>query len=119
MAPSTTPGEAKKPAEGPKMEGPKESKPEAPKESKSTATAAKLSDEELAGIKELPAAEQAAAIQQVSCPVSGHHLGEMGKPVKATAEGKTFYLCCEDCQEKVKTDPKGVVAKLDAQAGKK
>ena len=111
MTPPPPPADAKKPAEGPKMEGPKTGKAEAP--------AAKLSDEELAGIKELPAAEQEAAIKQVSCPVSSHHLGGMGKPVKVTAEGRTFYLCCEDCQEGVTKDPKGIIAKLDAQTAKK
>jgi hypothetical protein len=101
------PPDTKKPgAEGPKMEGPKTSNAEAP--------AAKLSDEELAGIKELPTGEQDAAIKQISCPVSGHHLGEMGKPIRVMAEGRTFYLCCEDCEGKVKSDPKAVIAKLDA-----
>ena len=111
IVPSTAPGDTKKPAEGPKMEGPKEGKAEAP--------AAKLSSEELAEIKKLPAAEQDAAIKQVVCPVSEHHLGSMEMPVKVTAEGRTFYLCCADCQEGLKADPKAVIAKLDAQAGKK
>ncbi len=111
MAPSTPPGDTKKPAEGPKMEGPKEGKAEAP--------AAKLSAEELAEIKKLPAAEQDAAIQQAVCPVSTHHLGSMEKPVKVTAEGRTFYLCCAECEDGLKADPKGVIAKLDAQASKK
>ena len=57
--------------------------------------AAKLSAEELAGIKELPQAEQDAAIAQAVCPVSTHNLGSMGKPLKVTAEGRTFYLCCD------------------------
>jgi len=75
--------------------------------------AAKLSADDLKGIKELPAAEQDAAIAQAVCPVSTHALGSMGKPVKVTAEGRTFYICCDDCQDKVKTDGKAVVAKLD------
>lgn len=37
----------------------------------------------------------------------------MGKPLKVTAEGRTFYLCCENCQKDVKADPKAVIAKLD------
>jgi hypothetical protein len=111
MVPPTTPGDVKKPADGPKMEGPKQGKAEAP--------AAKLSDEELAEIKKLPAAEQEAAIKQAVCPVSTHHLGSMEMPVKVTAEGRTFYLCCADCQDGLKADPKGIIAKLDAQAGKK
>ena len=43
----------------------------------------------------------------------------MGKPVKITAEGRTFFLCCEGCEEEIKADPKEFIAKLDAKAGKK
>ena len=42
----------------------------------------------------------------------------MEKPIKVTAEGRTFYLCCEGCEEDLKANPKAVIAKLD-QAGKK
>ena len=45
--------------------------------------------------------------------MSGDHLGSMGTPFKITAEGRTFYLCCDGCEDKVKEDPKGVLAKLD------
>ena len=54
-----------------------------------------------------------AALKQAVCPVSGEHLGSMGTPFKITAEGRTFYLCCDGCVDKVKEDPKGVLAKLD------
>jgi YHS domain-containing protein len=37
----------------------------------------------------------------------------MGKPIKVSAEGRTFFICCEGCEEKVKSDPKAVIAKLD------
>jgi YHS domain-containing protein len=112
MTPPPPPADVKKPAaDGPKMEPPKTGKADAP--------AATLSAEELAEIKKLPAAEQDAAIKQVVCPVSSHHLGSMEKPIKVTAEGRTFYLCCESCQDDLKADPKSVIAKLDAQAAKK
>jgi YHS domain-containing protein len=101
------PAETKKGDEPPAVEGPKA------ENSKTETKDAKLTAEELAAIKELPAADQAAAIQQVVCPVSSHHLGSMDKPVKVTAEGRTFYICCESCEDKVKSDPKGVIAKLD------
>ena len=91
----------------PKVEGPKTEGPQ------SGAAAVKLTTDELAAIKELPAAEQDQAIKQAVCPVSGEHLGEMGKPVKVQAEGRTFFLCCDNCEEKVKKDPKAVIAKLD------
>ena len=86
--------------EPPAVEGPKA------ENAKPDSEAAKLTADELAAIKELPAAEQAAAIQQAVCPVSTHHLGSMEKPVKVTAEGRTFYICCEGCEDKVKSDPK-------------
>ena len=56
---------------------------------------------------------QAVDLRNTVCPVSGDHLGNMGAPVKITAEGRTFYLCCKSCQDDVKADPKAVIAKLD------
>jgi hypothetical protein len=106
------PGEAKKPGESktnepPSLEPPKSETP------KPEAAAVKLTTEELAAIKELPAAEQDQAIKQAVCPVSNEHLGEMGKPVKVSAEGRTFFLCCDNCEKEVKANPKAVIAKLD------
>lgn len=108
IEPSTTPPSGKAEGAPPKVEGP--SKSETPKP---TGAAAKLSDKELANIKGLPQAEQDAAIAQAVCPVSGHHLGSMDKPLKVSAEGRTFYICCDGCEEEVKTKGKEVVAKLD------
>jgi hypothetical protein len=96
-----------KQAEPPKVEGPKT------ESTKPQAAAAKLADDELAEIKKLPAAEQDQAIKQAVCPVSSHSLGSMGMPIKVTAEGRTFFLCCDDCKEKVDKDPKAVIATLD------
>jgi YHS domain-containing protein len=95
--------------EAPKVEAPKIDPPkaDAPK-----TDASKLSTEELAEIKKLPAAEQDAAIKQVSCPISDEHLGAMGTPVKVSAEGKTFFLCCKSCKKDVDADPKAAIAKL-------
>ena len=76
------------------------------------AAAVKLTDDEVAEVKKLPAAEQAAALKQMVCPVSDEHLGAMAMPVKVTALGKTFYLCCESCKKELDRDPKAVVAKL-------
>jgi YHS domain-containing protein len=105
-------GESKKSEESKKDEPPKVEGPKA-EGSKGETGAVKLSADELAAIKELPVAEQAQAIKQAVCPVSGHNLGSIDKPVKVAAEGRTFFLCCEECQEKVKKDPKAVIAKLD------
>jgi hypothetical protein len=104
--PDTSPAAAtdKKADDSLKVEGPS---------TKPAGAAAKLTDEDLAGIKQLPKAEQDVAIAQVMCPVSSENLGGMGKPIKVTAEGRSFYLCCKNCEKDVKDDPKGVLAKLD------
>jgi hypothetical protein len=109
-APSAAPTAAPAPKgnEAPKIEGP--AKTDTAKPAGSTV---KLSTKELAGIKELPQAEQDAAIAQAVCPVSAHHLGSMGKPMKVTTEGRTFYICCDNCEEDVKTKGKEIVAELD------
>ena len=99
-----TPGPAKK-NEPPAIEG--------PKTENAPSSATKLGAEEIANIKKLPAAEQSAALAQMVCPVSDGPLGAMGKPIKATAEGRTFYLCCDHCEDEVKSNPKAVIAKLD------
>jgi hypothetical protein len=92
---------------GPKIEGP------SVEGDKAGAATGALPAANLAAIKELPADEQEAAIKQVSCPVSGEPLGSMGKPLKVSAEGRSFYLCCKGCEKEVKADPKSVLAKLD------
>ncbi len=66
----------------------------------------------------MPAAEQEQALKQAVCPVSGEHLGAMDKPIKISAEGRTFFLCCDNCEAEVKKDAKAVIAKLDAKAAK-
>jgi len=101
-----TPKADTKKTDAPKVEGPKVDAPKV--------DASKLSADEMAEIKKLPAAEQAAAIAQFSCPVGGpeDHLGSMGMPVKVTAEGKTFYICCDNCKKALDADPKKYVAKL-------
>ena len=98
----------KKGEDAPKLEPPSKTDTAKP-----TGATAKLAADELAAIKELPQADQDAAIAQAVCPVSTHNLGSMGKPLKVSAEGRSFYICCDSCEDKVKTDGKEVVAKLD------
>jgi YHS domain-containing protein len=107
IKPATPPADSKKVDEALKVEGPKA------ENSKSSEGAEKLSADELAAIKKLPANEQELAIKQLVCPVSSENLGSMGKPHKVTAEGKTFYLCCQGCEKDLKADPKAVIAKLE------
>jgi YHS domain-containing protein len=115
-APEATPAEKPAPSsEAPKVEAPspspkEEAKPEAKDEGK--AAAVKLEPEEIAEIKKLPAADAEVALKQMVCPVSGEHLGSMDVPVKVSALGKTFFLCCKSCNKDVKDNPAEVVAKL-------
>ncbi|GAC1474522.1 MAG: hypothetical protein NVSMB9_25040 [Isosphaeraceae bacterium] len=87
------------------------SKGDASKDKAKTA-GVKLNADEIAEVKKLPANEQDAALAQVVCPVSDEHLGTMGVPIKVSAEGKTFYLCCKGCKKEVDAHPKDVLAKL-------
>jgi hypothetical protein len=98
---------SKKSDDGPKLDGPKADN------SKSGGDASSFTAKQLAAIKQLPEAEQAVAIKQLVCPVNGGPLGAMGKPYKVTAEGRSFYLCCDGCEDEVKADPKAIIAKLD------
>lgn len=72
-----------------------------------------LSQEEIDQIKKLPAEEQAKALAQVVCIVSGEHLGSMGTPVKVESDGKVAYLCCKGCVEDFQKDPAAALAKLE------
>ena len=103
--PAATGAESRQ-ADAPSLEGPKTD------ESVETGKPVTLTDEEIARVKKLPEDEQAAAMAQAVCPVSGHHLGFMGVPAKTTALGRTIYLCCSGCEEDVKADPEAVIAKL-------
>lgn len=44
------------------------------------------------------------AIQKV-CPVTGAKLGSMGKPLRATADGRTVFLCCAGCKDELAASP--------------
>jgi hypothetical protein len=72
-----------------------------------------LTDKDLEQIKKLDEADQKLAIDQKNCPISGQHLGGMGKPIKKVVDGRTVFLCCDGCIEDFDKDPKAAVAKLD------
>jgi hypothetical protein len=104
---TTAPKEAEPKSDAPSLEGPKT---EAPKNGGDTI---KLAAAEIAAIEKLPAADQEQALKQAVCPASGEHLGAMGVPVKVSAQGRSFFLCCKGCLDDVKADPQGIIAKLD------
>ena len=106
--PATPPAGELKPAPAPDAPA-----VDAPKDNAPKAAAVSLSEEEIAAIKQLPAAEQPLAVKQLVCPVSGENLGSMEKPIKVEAKGQAFFLCCASCEKKVKSDPDAVLAKLN------
>ena len=62
--------------------------------------------------RSFPQSDANQALKQLLCPVSGENLGSMGVPLKVTAAGQTFFLCCKGCNKDVQDDPAAVVAKL-------
>jgi hypothetical protein len=109
-APATAPA-----VDMPKIEAPQPTpapKEEPKEEGKSAAAAKSLSSDELAEVKKLPESDADQALKQLQCPVSGENLGSMGVPLKVTAAGQTFFLCCKGCNKDVQDDPAAVVAKL-------
>jgi len=108
------------PAEAPKAEAPKADAPkiEAPKTDTPKIEAPKnesaaLNGEEKAEIAKLASKEdQALALAQATCLISGEHLGAMGVPIKVSAEGKSAFLCCKGCVKDFEKDPKAALAKL-------
>jgi YHS domain-containing protein len=67
------------------------------------------------GMAGLSDADTAAAKKQRICPVSGEVLGAMGKPYKVTIQGRTVFLCCPGCEEKLRNDPDKYLSKLEKQ----
>jgi len=72
-----------------------------------------LNDEEINNLKSLPEEDRKLALEQKICPVSGDHLGAEGMtPYKVTVKGQTVMLCCDGCEEAIKSDPDKYLAKL-------
>ena len=119
----TTPGQTPDmPAETPDMPAETPDMPAAPDmPDTTTETPAKepqasvtLSEEQIASINELPEAEAAKALAQKVCPVSGEPLGDMGKPIKVTAEGENVFLCCTGCKADFEAEPAKYLAKVES-----
>lgn len=51
------------------------------------------------------------ALQKV-CPVTGARLGSMGKPLRENVDGRTVFLCCAGCQEKLAAKPEFYLGRL-------
>jgi hypothetical protein len=52
-----------------------------------------------------PADEELLIAVQKVCPVTGAKLGSMGKPIRASANGRTIFLCCAGCEDKLAARP--------------
>lgn len=60
-----------------------------------------------------PADREAAAAQRWCPAMPGDRLGAMGPPIKVTIEGKSVFLCCEDCKANALGNPKATLAKVE------
>ncbi|MEX2112975.1 MAG: hypothetical protein WD845_07300, partial [Pirellulales bacterium] len=67
-----------------------------------------------AALAKLPSADRAAAEAQQFCAVlHDSRLGSMGMPVKVQIEGKTVFLCCENCVKQAKAKPRETLEHLE------
>jgi Cu(I)/Ag(I) efflux system membrane fusion protein len=64
------------------------------------------------GLKELSPEDYKSAMAQHMCPVSGEMLGTMGAPEKVDVNGKSVWICCDGCKDKLLADPDKYLAKL-------
>lgn len=71
-----------------------------------------LDEDVVASLSELSEADRNAALAQKICPVGEQPLGSMGKPPKVTVNGQEVFLCCEGCEEDLRSDPEKYLAKL-------
>ena len=65
------------------------------------------------GLKELSPEDYKSAMAQHMCPVSGEMLGTMGAPEKVDVNGKSVWICCDGCKDKLLADPEKYLAKLN------
>lgn len=65
-----------------------------------------------AALAKLPEEERAAAERQRICPVTRLPLGSMGKPPRLEVEGRSVFICCEGCENRLRADPMKFLAEL-------
>jgi Cu(I)/Ag(I) efflux system membrane fusion protein len=71
------------------------------------------------GLFLLDAADQVLAGKQKLCPVTGKPLGSMGKPVKITVRGRTVFLCCDGCEDRLQANPEKYLPQSGDNSGTK
>lgn len=55
--------------------------------------------------------ESLIAMQKI-CPVTGAKLGSMGKPIRQNIQGRTVFLCCAGCEDKLAAKPDYYIGRL-------
>lgn len=69
-------------------------------------------DKMIKGLANLSESDQASAMKQHMCPVSGEMLGTMGEPIKVTVKDQEVWICCNSCKDDLLADPDKYLAKL-------
>ncbi|WP_442483366.1 hypothetical protein [Aeoliella sp. SH292] len=65
-----------------------------------------------AALATLSPEDRALAEKQQTCPVTDELLGSMGTPIKVTVEGREVFLCCQGCEDEIKSNFAKYEAKL-------
>jgi len=71
-----------------------------------------LDAETVEAMSQLTDETRPAALAQETCPVSDKALGSMGKPLMVTVDGRQVFLCCDGCEQDIKTEPGKYLSKL-------
>jgi hypothetical protein len=109
-SPAPSPNPAPSPAPAPKPDDHEAA--DAKPAKKLDIVAAKLNEKELGNVGKLDEADRKVALEQKLCPISGAHLGAMGKPVKLMLKDQTVFLCCDSCEEDATAKPEAALARL-------
>lgn len=72
---------------------------------KATEGTAPQPTEPIVVVTEATGADQVAVKRQQICPVTDSPLGEHGTPLKMTIDGRSLFVCCQGCIQKVQANP--------------
>jgi Cu(I)/Ag(I) efflux system membrane fusion protein len=63
-------------------------------------------------LEKLSEEDRTLARRQQICPVAEMPLGSMGTPIKVNVSGKTVFICCEGCRQRLLDEPVKYLSKL-------